>query len=70
MARSRTWTFLSDDFAARRLAQREGVPVSVTIGVLRQLVASQQLTPDEANRYLAIMINHGYRAPIKSLREL
>ena len=70
VARSRAWTFLSDDFAARRLAQREGVPVSGTIGVVRQLVASQQLTPDEADRYLTIMINHGYRAPIKSLRQL
>lgn len=70
VARSRAWTFLSDDFAARRLAQREGVPVSGTIGVLRQLVASQQLTSDEGDRYLVIMISHGYRAPIKSLRPL
>ncbi len=70
LARSRAWIFLSDDFAARRLAQREGVLVSGTIGVLRQLAASQQLTPDEGDRYLAIMINHGYRAPIKSLRQL
>ena len=70
VARERSWVFLSDNFAARRLAQSEGVAVSGTIGVLRQLVAAKHLTIDEADSYLAVMLSHGYRAPVRSLREL
>ena len=47
--------FLTDDFAARRLAQREGVAISGTIGLLRKLVALH-LTLEEADRMLAIML--------------
>jgi predicted nucleic acid-binding protein len=70
VAKKRAWVFLTDDFAARRLAQSEDVTVSGTIGVLRQLVVARRLTIDEADSYLAVMLSHGYRAPIRSLREL
>jgi len=70
VARNRGWTFLTDDFAARRLAQREGVAFSGTLGVLQKLVAQEHLTIEEADRVLAVMISQGYRAPIRSLREL
>ena len=70
VARTRSWVLVSDDFAARRLAQREGVPVSGTLGVLQKLVTSRQLTMDEADRLLTVMRNYGYRSPVRSLREL
>lgn len=66
----RAWILASDDFAARRLAQHDGVAVSGTLGVLRKLVAMQLLTLDDADSYLAIMIGRGYRAPVRSIREL
>ena len=70
VAKSRAWKLLTDDFAARRLAQREGVAISGTIGVLQKLVALLHLTLEEADRSLAMMLSHGYRAPVRSLREL
>lgn len=70
IASRRAWVFASDDLAARRLAQHEGVSVSGTLGVLLKLIATCVLTLDEANGFLAIMVSRGYRAPVKSLRDL
>lgn len=70
VAKSRAWTFLTDDLAARRLAQREGVTISGTLGVLQKLVGLKHLTVEEADHLLADMLSHGYRAPVGSLREL
>jgi predicted nucleic acid-binding protein len=70
IARQRALVFVSDDFAARRLAQQEGVAVSGTIGMLQELVAVRLLTLAEADAYLAIMVGRGYRAPLRSLRDL
>jgi predicted nucleic acid-binding protein len=66
----RGYTLLSDDFAARRLASKMGVKVSGTLGVLRQLVALSHLTLPEANRILGVMIDRGYRSPVRSLEDL
>ncbi|MCP4420896.1 MAG: DUF3368 domain-containing protein [Chloroflexi bacterium] len=60
--------FLSDDLAARRLAQANGVAVSGTIGVLLYLVQQQQLTVSAADALLARMRQAGYRAPASTLR--
>jgi predicted nucleic acid-binding protein len=70
IAKARGWVFASDDLAARRLAQHEGVAVSGTLGVLQKLVATHLLTLDEADACLAIMVSRGYRAPVKSLSDL
>jgi predicted nucleic acid-binding protein len=40
---------LTDDKDARKLAQRRGVPVSGTIGVLIEAVREGLLSPEEAN---------------------
>ena len=62
--------FLSDDFAARRLAVARGVVVSGTLGVLRGLIEGDSVTLAEADGFLRAMIEHGYRSPVRSLREL
>lgn len=70
VALQRGYRFLSDDFAARRLAEAKGVVVSGTIGILLKGIATGVLALAEADRLLAEMISHGYRAPVRSLREL
>ena len=70
VALQRGYRFLSDDFAARRLAEAKGITVSGTIGILLKSVAVGALSLPEADQLLAEMIAHGYRAPVRSLREL
>ncbi len=70
LALERRAVFLSDDFAARRLAISYGVIVSGTIGVLRVAVERDFLRLSEADKVLRQMIARGYRSPIQSLREL
>jgi predicted nucleic acid-binding protein len=61
---------LSDDLLARRHAQRRGIPVSGTLGILLSLVRAGLLSLDEANACLQEMIAHGYRSPARSLPPL
>jgi len=70
IAKLRGWVFASDDLAARRLAQREEIAISGTIGVLQKLVATRLLTLEEADAYLAIMVGRGYRSPVRTLGDL
>lgn len=51
------------------LAEAKGVVVSGTIGILLKGVAADVLALAEADRLLAEMISHGYRAPVRLLRE-
>jgi predicted nucleic acid-binding protein len=57
----------SDDLLARRQAQRRGIPVSGTLGILLSLVQAGRLSRDEADACLQEMIAQGYRSPIPSL---
>jgi predicted nucleic acid-binding protein len=70
VAVTRRYQFLSDDAAARRLARREGLTVSGTLGILQKLVEGAYFTGTEADQLLAIMISQGYRSPVQSLQEL
>lgn len=70
LTEKRDATLLSDDFAARRLAQQLGIPVSGTLGVLLQLVHNHHITMQEADALLARMIGKGYRSPVTSLTEI
>ena len=70
VAETRHCIFLSDDRAARRLAQQRGLPISGTLGVLLALVKGGRLRVEEADAFLATMIAHGYRSPVNSLVEL
>lgn len=58
---------LTDDADARRWAQRAGIPVSGTIGVLVALVRHRTLTLDEGNSLLREMIAKGYYSPVDRL---
>ena len=66
----RNGIFLSDDLAARRLAQRHGVHVSGTLGLLQVLVEMKHIDLNEGDQLLSVMIANGYRAPVSSIRDL
>jgi predicted nucleic acid-binding protein len=70
VAVTRNGRFLSDDMAARRLAQAEGIAVSGTLGVLLHLIEQEHLTLAAADVLLAQMRQAGYRAPVSTLRRL
>jgi predicted nucleic acid-binding protein len=70
VARMREGKFVSDDFAARRLAREHDVVISGTLGILLALVDARHLSLEDADRLLATMMSHGYRSPVKSLGEL
>ena len=61
---------LTDDMDARKLAQRRGVPVSGTIGVLVEAVRGGLLAIEEGNTLLSEMIEKGYFSPFEILDEL
>jgi predicted nucleic acid-binding protein len=47
-----------------------GVKVTGTLGILVVAVERKIIVLDEANRYLAQMIQNGYRYPVKDLSSL
>jgi predicted nucleic acid-binding protein len=59
-----------DDAKARREAQRHGVTVTGTIGILVLNVRQGNLTPADGNSVLTHMIAQGYRSPITVLDDL
>ena len=70
IAISRNLKVLTDDLDARKLAQRRGIPVSGTIGVLVEAVRIGILSVDEGNVMLSNMIAKGYFSPFERLNEL
>ena len=70
LATTRNLKMLTDDLDARRLAQRKGIPVSGTIGVLIAAVRRGIISLDEGNLMLSKMIDKGYFSPIETLDEL
>lgn len=70
LAQSRQWIVLTDDRDARAAARAAGVAVSGTLGCLMNLIDANALTLPQADRWLAHMVQHGYRCPVKSLAEL
>jgi len=67
IAISRDMKVLTDDKDARKLAQRRGVPVSGTIGVLVDAVREGLLSIEEANTLLLDMVEKGYFSPLETL---
>lgn len=67
IAISRDLKVLTDDKDARKLAQRSGVPVSGTIGVLVETVREGLLSIEEGNAMLSEMIERGYFSPFDIL---
>jgi hypothetical protein len=60
----------TDDLDARRIAQKQNVPLTGTIGILIMCVRRGYLSREEANGLLAEMIALGYYSPIDNLDQL
>ena len=70
LAISRQLIFVTDDLAARRLAQARNVPLTGTLGILIALVRANALPLAEANEMLAAMIRRRYHSPVDRLDDL
>lgn len=70
LAISRGLTLVTDDLAARRLAQARDVPLTGTLGILIALVRDDALLLNEANAILTTMIQRHYRSPVDRLDDL
>ena len=70
MAVHRQGLFVCDDAKARREAQRHGITVTGTLGVLVLNVRQGILMLREGNALLADMIAQGYRSPVTTLDDL
>jgi predicted nucleic acid-binding protein len=69
LAVSRGLTLVTDDRAARQMAEDRRVPVTGTVGILIKLVRTGTISLSEANALLADMIQHRYRSPVDRLDE-
>ena len=67
LAISRRMTLVTDDLAARRLAEKREVPLSGTLGILIALVRHNAFSLKEANAMLTAMIQRHYRSPVDRL---
>jgi predicted nucleic acid-binding protein len=70
LAISRGFALVTDDLAARRLAQERDVPLTGTVGILLAQVRDGLLSLIEANTMLAKMIERRFRSPVGRLDEL
>lgn len=58
---------LTDDLDARRFAQRGGIPVSGSIGILVKAIEGGQISLEQGNDLLRIMMANGFFSPVESL---
>jgi predicted nucleic acid-binding protein len=70
VALERNASLFTDDLPARHDAQRRGITVSGTLGVLAATVTKGHLSLAKADAFLQQMIAHGYRSPVQSLADL
>lgn len=70
LAVNRNMKILTDDLDTRNYAQRLGVSVSGTIGVLVLAVKKGIISLEAGNKFLVEMVENGYYSPYKSLDSL
>jgi predicted nucleic acid-binding protein len=70
LAISRGLILVTDDLAARQLAQERNVLLTGTVGILLALVRDGSLSLAEANEILTQMIERRYHSPVDRLDEL
>lgn len=70
VALSRSGTIMTDDLGARIKANRYGVPITGTLGVLKILIDDAYMTVASADEFMAGMIAQGFHSPVKSLSEI
>jgi len=70
VAKERGVPLATDDAKTRSTAQRLGVTITGTLGILLQAVQQRLIPLDEGNQILAAMREQGYFSPVTSLKEL
>jgi len=70
IAINRGYDLLSDDMAVRKIAMREGIRLSGSIGVLLELIRIDRISTEKGNTILRGFIKHGYFSPVDKLDEL
>lgn len=70
VAISRAGIVVTDDRAARKQAEKRGIPMAGTVGVLKILVDDRRLAVEDAEKYLAAMIARGFYSPIQRFSQL
>ena len=70
VAANRAGLFVTDDRKARQVALDLNVKVTGTLGILVVALECKIILLDEANQYLAQMIQNGYRSPVDDLSGL
>lgn len=67
IAINRGYNFLSDDMAVRKIALREGVRLSGSVGVLLELIRMGKIGIQKGNEILNEFIKFGYYSPVNKL---
>ena len=67
IALHRKASILTDDLDARRFAQRGNISVSGSIGILVKAVENGQLSWEQGNHLLHLMISKGFYSPVETL---
>lgn len=70
VAMTRGFKMLTDDLDARKYAQKFGIPVSGTIGVLVLALDKEVITKKYGNYLLSEMIKMGFYSPVESLDDV
>ncbi len=65
----RKYDLLSDDMAVRKIALREGIRLSGSIGVLLELIRNERIHLETGNKVLRDFIVCGYFSPVDRLNE-
>jgi len=70
LAKTRGLRFACDDRAARREASLLGIKLTGTLGILKKAIKRKIINLKKADLILRAMIQHGFRSPVKSLKEI
>ncbi|OGV99465.1 MAG: hypothetical protein A3I04_00490 [Nitrospinae bacterium RIFCSPLOWO2_02_FULL_39_110] len=63
----RRYDLLTDDMAVRKIALREGVRLSGSIGILLELIRLKRINLEMGNKILKTFIGYGYFSPVSRL---
>ena len=67
IALHRNASILTDDLDARRFAQQGSIAVSGSIGILVKAIDRSQLSREQGNHLLHLMIEKGFYSPVETL---
>ena len=70
IALHRKASILTDDLDARRFAQQGSISVSGSIGILVKAIDRGQLSVEQGNHLLHLMIAKGFYSPVETLDQL